>query len=93
MYGISRATIRATTRRWTASVAVTLSEGGAQRLVHAAAITDAEVASERIEGTVDGWIWSEATLLFQPITGRRFRVQSMTRICRSAWPNPAADQQ
>lgn len=52
---------------------VRLSEAGAQRLVAAARLTEAEVGVEELPGIVDGWIWSEATMIFQPATGRRFR--------------------
>ena len=55
------------------ATALRLSEGGAQRLVSAATDTEAEVTNERIRGTVDGWIWSEETLLFLPERGGRIR--------------------
>lgn len=53
--------------------AVSITPRAAARLVTAAKVERSEVATEVVEGRVDGWIWSEQVLAFEPVEGRRIR--------------------
>jgi hypothetical protein len=46
---------------------------GARRLVEAAGNVSVEASHQRTQGTIDGWIWSRATMMMQPDQGREFR--------------------
>jgi hypothetical protein len=61
-------------RRGHQGASVELSESGAQRLVAATRATDNDVAQQSAEGIVDGWVWSDAVMTFEPTEGRRFKV-------------------
>lgn len=43
------------------------SAGAAGRLARATSVTDAEVTTEPLRARVDGWTWSEATMVFEPL--------------------------
>lgn len=49
------------------TVALRLSEAGAQRMVAAAKLTDVEAVVEEWEGLVDGWTWSTGVIRFAPV--------------------------
>jgi hypothetical protein len=53
--------------------AVSITPRAAARLVTAAKVERSEIATEVVEGRVDGWIWSEQVLAFEPVEGRRIR--------------------
>jgi hypothetical protein len=52
---------------------VTITPQGAARLVTAAKVESSTVETETVEGRVDGWIWSEQVVAFEPEEGRRIR--------------------